>query len=307
LQWIQWRLWRESLLGYHVSNLAFHLLSALLVWKILRKLGIRFAWLGGLLFVVHPLCVESVAWIAEFKNTVSLCLLLLAFSAYLDFDERRGRSDYLIALGWFLAALLCKTSVVMLPPILVLHAFWKRQRISRTDLLCSAPFFAVSLALGLVTIAFQSHRAVNGWDIPESTALSRFACAGLATLFYLSKCVLPLGLIPIYPQWAVNPPSLFQLSAWLVIASVAVLCWLKRATWGRHALFGLGWFFLNLLPVLGFVTMSCTSRGWRIISSIYHCWDSLDWPRPATARWRNDLQRYRAVALTRSRSPHVFS
>jgi len=210
LQWVQWKLWKDNVVGYHASNLLFHLLSALVFWRILGKLGLRCAWLGALLFALHPLTVESVAWIAEFKNTVSLFLLLLAFSAFLDFDAQRRRRDYALALGFFLAAMLCKTSVVMFPTVLLLYGAWKRGRVGVKEIGASAPFFLISLGLGLVTIAFQSHRAINGWDIPESTFLSRFACAGLAVLFYFYKSILPIGLLPIYPQWSVNPPTFLQ-------------------------------------------------------------------------------------------------
>jgi tetratricopeptide (TPR) repeat protein len=261
-QWVEWKLWKDSVVGYHATNLLFHLLSALMLWRVLAKLGVRAAWLGALLFAIHPLTVESVAWIAEFKNTVSLFLLLLAFSAYLDFDAQSRSRDYALSLIFFLAAMLCKTSVVMFPTVLLLHSFWKRGRVGLKDITTSAPFFIISLGLGLVTIAFQSHRAINGWDIPQSTALSRFACAGLAILFYLWKSIFPVGLLPIYPQWSVNPPSILQLSSWLLIFALVFLAWVKRETWGRHALFGLGWFFLNLLPVLGFVTMSFMHISW---------------------------------------------
>jgi hypothetical protein len=144
---VQWKLWKDNVVGYHASNLLFHLLSALMLWRILGKLGLRCAWLGGLLFAIHPLTVESVAWIAEFKNTVSLFLLLLSFSAYLDFDAQRRRKDYALALGFFLGAMLCKTSVVMFPTVLLLYSGWKRDRVELKDIGASAPFFLISLAL----------------------------------------------------------------------------------------------------------------------------------------------------------------
>ena len=97
VQWMQWQLWQEqSTVGYHLSSIGLHVLGALLLWRVLRKLGVRYAWVGGMLFAVHPAVVESVAWIAELKNVLSLPPLLLAFSAYLDYDERRRRSDYCI-------------------------------------------------------------------------------------------------------------------------------------------------------------------------------------------------------------------
>src|SRR5271170_4808966 len=96
-QAIQWRLWHMDTLGYHATNLLLHLASALLVWRLLGKFGLRLAWLGGLIFAVHPVQVESVAWIAELKNTLSLPPLLLAMCAYIDYEERGKKRDYFLA------------------------------------------------------------------------------------------------------------------------------------------------------------------------------------------------------------------
>src|SRR5580692_9834625 len=100
-QWLEWRAWGARPAGYHAVSLALHLASALLLWRLLRRLGARWGWLGGLLFAVHPLAVESVAWAAELKNTLSLPLLLLAMSACVDCDAGRRRSSYGVSLGCF--------------------------------------------------------------------------------------------------------------------------------------------------------------------------------------------------------------
>lgn len=257
VQWFQWRLWQDTMTtGYHLTSVGLHLLGALLVWHLLRKLGLQLAWLGGLLFAVHPLVVESVAWIAELKNTLSLPPLLLAMCAWLDYDERRRWQDYLLALLLFLAAMLCKSSVVMLPVILLLHAWWKRGRIAWRDVRASAAFFIVSLVLGLVTVWFQHQRSIGSGDLPVGGIMSRLAGAGLAGSFYFSRCVLPVRLLPIYPRWAVDPPSPLQFLPWLVLGAVLGWLWSRRATWGRHALLGAGFFLVNLVPVLGFIKMS---------------------------------------------------
>src|SRR5476651_495166 len=132
VQWLGWQVWGAHVYGYHALNLALHVTSALLLWQLLRRLGLRSAWLGGLLFVVHPLTVESVAWISELKNTLSLPFLLLAMIAWVDYDAARARDPqgpaagpaYRRCLGFFLLALLSKSSGVMFPVILLLHAWW---------------------------------------------------------------------------------------------------------------------------------------------------------------------------------------
>jgi tetratricopeptide (TPR) repeat protein len=262
VQWLEWRLWGSRPAGYHAVSLALHLLGALLFWRLLRRLGLGEAWVGGLLFVAHPLAVESVAWVAELKNTLSLPLLLLAMTAYVDYDDRRVRGAYGLSLACFLLALLAKSSVVMFPLVILLHAWWRRRRIDGRDLAASAPFFALSLGLGLVTVWFQHHRAEQAELVLAGGFLSRLACAGLALTFYLGKCLWPAGLIPIYPRWVVDPPAAWQFAPWLAWGAGAAWLAARRTAWSRAVLFGLGFFVLNLLPALGFVTNTYMRITW---------------------------------------------
>ncbi|HVS51960.1 MAG TPA: tetratricopeptide repeat protein [Opitutaceae bacterium] len=269
IHWIMWRLWQDTAAGYHFANLALHLWGALLVWRLLRKLRAPGAWLGGALFAIHPLVVESVAWVSEIKNTASLPPLLLAACAYLDFDEHGRPRDYAAALAWFLAALLVKTSVVMFPVVILLHAWWRRGRIARRDLGASALFFATALVLGFVTVWFQQTRAIRHEVLPMGDFVVQFARAGLAIVFYLGKCLAPVGLLPVYPRWNVDPASLAPWLAWLALAALAAWCWAERATWGRHVLFALGFFVANLFPVLGFLPMSYMRFSWVADHFVY--------------------------------------
>lgn len=265
VQWVQWQAWQTDTFGYHVTNVLLHLLSAFLVWRILRRLGVQHAWIGGALFAVHPLTVESVAWITELKNTLSLPFLLLAFARYLDFDERGRRGDYVASLLFFTAALLSKSSVVMLPPALLLYAWWRRGRIVAGDLRAAIPFFALSLASGLTTIWFQAHVALGEEAIgfnPFGGIGARVLCAGGAALFYLVKSILPAGLMTIYPQWPLDPAPWWVWAAWPLLAAAAAGAWTMRRGFGRHLLFGLGWFLLFAAPILGFVTISSQRFSW---------------------------------------------
>jgi tetratricopeptide (TPR) repeat protein len=275
--WFEWHLWGEAPAGYHAVSIALHLLGALLFWQLLAKLGVRLAWAGGLLFAIHPLAVESVAWASELKNTLSLPLLLLSLILFLEFDQKgsgpefrnsRGLRNsgpdpfYWLSLLCFLAALLSKTSVVMAPAMLLLHAWWRRGRLGRRDLLLAAPFLALSLALGLVTVHFQSRLALGQWTIPWGGLGSRLAVAGLNLGFYLRLCLWPAGLLPIYPQWSVTPPALVQFLPWVLVLALGGWLGTRRTAWSRAALLGLGCFVLNLLPVLGFVPMSYFHIAW---------------------------------------------
>jgi len=333
-QWVQWHLWHADPAGYHLTNIGLHLLSALLLWRLLDKLGVRLAWIGGLIFAVHPLTVESVAWIAELKNVLSLPLVLGAVMAWVDWDrakhemlahsatktpivvaERASVSEHVpmskrnacafrygICLALFLAAMLCKSSVVMFPFVLLLYAWWKRGRLAWADLKATVPFFAVSLVLGIVTLVFQSHRAIVGEAVISPEWQQRVIVAGLAVAFYLWKSVLPSGLLPVYPRWSVSPPSLFQLSICLLVA--AGLCWLAWAFcrqerresqpgrgWQRHVVFGAGFFFINLIPVLGFVPMSFLRLAWVADHFVYLPLVGLVGLAAAgISKWRDDLR-----------------
>jgi len=251
LQWAEWHLWGANPLGYHLVNLGLHVLSALLVWRLLGALGVRAAFLGGLLFAVHPLAVESVAWISEFKNTVSLPPLLLASIAYVEFDRSGRRGARVRALLWFMAALACKTSTVMFPVVLLLFSWWRRRRVGARDLRATAPFFGAALALGLATLWFQSTRAIGIAGTPMGLG-ARLSQAGWSVVAYARMCLWPAGLAPIYAPSRGLPAFL----PWLGMGAVLFIFWLRRAAWGRHALLGSGWFLLNLVPVLGIVPMA---------------------------------------------------
>jgi Flp pilus assembly protein TadD len=253
LLWLEWHLWGDAPLSYHLGTLALHIGSGLLLWRVLGRLGLRHTWLGGLLFVVHPLAVESVAWISEIKNTLSLPLFLLACDAWLDAEEGKP-TGYARSMLFYLLALLAKTSTIMLPLVLALYCWWKRGRITRVELLRLLPCAVIALIFGAITVHFQSHGDVNS-GVTLNAIVPRVIGAGTAICFYLGKFLWPINLLPIYPRWDFDPPSLLQVLTLPALAALPVLLWTQRATWGRHALFGFGFFLVNLLPVIGLVRM----------------------------------------------------
>jgi Flp pilus assembly protein TadD len=181
---------------------------------------------------------------------------------------------YLLSIVFFLLAMLAKTSMVGLPVLLLLHAWWKRGTITVQDLIRTSPFFLISLVLGIITIQYQHGRAIGAEKILVGGVASRIATAGMAILFYLKQIVWPVTLLPIYPRWEVDPPKAWQFLAWPAIAAAAAWIWSNRGTaarpgWGRHAVFGLGFFLLMVLPVLGFVTISYMRITWVADHFIY--------------------------------------
>ncbi len=271
VDWALWQVFGNQPFAFHVVNVLLHIGCGLLLWRLLAQLGVRQAWCGGLLWVVHPLAVESVAQASELKNTLSQFLALLSLVAYVAWTDsdagtsraqsanaarRARRRLYLVSWLLFVAAMLSKSSVVMLPFVLLLFAWRKRGRLERESVYATAPFFAAAFVLGLITVWFQAHHGIGDEYVPAGSFATRVARAGLAIAYYLFKCVAPVNLMPMNPRWAVEPPALAQFLPWPALAALLVWLWMKRATWGRPALLGLGFFLLNLVPVLGFVTMA---------------------------------------------------
>jgi tetratricopeptide (TPR) repeat protein len=289
VQWVYYRVLTSTLgegeganrTGWHVLNVALHLVNALLFWKVLARLGVRQAWLGGLIFSIHPILVESVAWVSELKNTLSLPFLMLAMLTWINFAERGRWGDYALTVFLYVLAILCKSSVVMFPCVLVLYAWWRsfqaeepeaaggRGVLSRRfwkEALASLPFFLISAAAAWVTIYFQHDRAIGSETIPVGGALSRTEIAGVSMWFYIWKTVFPFGLLPIYPRWE---PQLWMLLSWPAMAALIFALWLKRKTWGAHVLFGLGFFLVNLFPIIGFIKMSYMRITWAADHFLY--------------------------------------
>ncbi|MDB6025233.1 MAG: Tetratricopeptide 2 repeat protein, partial [Verrucomicrobiales bacterium] len=237
-------------------NIVLHALSAIMLWRVLLRLKISGAWLAAALFVVHPVCVASVDWIAERKNVLSLFFYFAALLLYLRFELEQRKRFYWSALGLFLLALLSKSSVVVLPMVLLLCVWWLRQKLTWQNIRHSVPFFGLAFVMGLVTVWFQLHEVLLGEAKETDTILTRVLGGSWALWFYLGKILWPLKLSMIYPQWDIDETkwiSYLPAALWL---SLLVVFWSYRRTWGRPFLFAFGYFTAALLPVLGFFDMN---------------------------------------------------
>jgi hypothetical protein len=206
--WLDYRLWGMRPFGYHLVNVLLHGLNAVLLWRLLVMLAVPGAWLAAAVFAVHPVHVESVAWVTERKNVLSGAFYLGAFLAYLRFAPPGGRGAgpvawraYAAALALFVLAMLSKTVTCTLPAALLIVLWWKRPRLAARDVLPLLPFFALGLGLSLVTIWMEKHHVgAQGADWALS-AVDRCLIAARALWFYLGKLVWPAPLVFNYPRW----------------------------------------------------------------------------------------------------------
>ncbi|HKW00248.1 MAG TPA: tetratricopeptide repeat protein [Vicinamibacterales bacterium] len=250
--WLFYQLWADNTLGYHLVNIVLHASSAFLVFVILRRLAIPGAVLAALIFAVHPVNVESVAWMTELKNTLSGVCYLGAALMYLRFDQRRDRLSYAIAAGLFVLALFSKTVTATLPAALLVVFWWQRGRLRwREDVVPLVPFFAVGAAGGLLTAWVE--RAQIGAEGPafQFTFIERCLIAGRAFWFYLGKLVWPADLIFIYPRWQISQQAAWQYAYPLALVALVAALWWYR-TRSRAPLAAVLFFAGTLFPALGF-------------------------------------------------------
>jgi protein O-mannosyl-transferase len=227
--WVEWRLWGMHAVGYHVTNLILHVAEGLMLWSVLRRLKVPGAYLAALLFVVHPVNVESVAWIAQRKNLMAMLFYLASSLCFLKTDLASptatpgSRKWYWLSLLTFILALLSKGSVAPLPVVFLGIIAWRR-RVTLRDVLSLAPFFLVAVVLIGVNIWFQTHG--SGEVVRQANGLERLLGAGAVVWFYLSKALLPVDLTFVYPQWHISAANLFW---WLpllgAIAVTGILWW----------------------------------------------------------------------------------
>lgn len=251
--WVEHRLWGDSPLGYHLINVLLHATAACLLGVILRRLTVPGAFLAALLFALHPVCVESVAWIAEQKNTLSGVLYFCAALAYLRFDRQRRGAPYALATGLFLGALLTKTVTATLPAALLVVFWWRRGRLDwRRDVRPLLPWFALGAAGGGLTAWFERARiGAEGADFALSI-VQRCLLAGRVFWFYLGKLVWPANLIFIYPRWTVDATQAWQWLFPLGALALVLVLWRGRR---RGPLAAVLFFAGTLFPALGFVNV----------------------------------------------------
>jgi len=238
-------------------NLLLHTVNALLLWRLLKRLGVPGAWLGAALFALHPVQVESVAWVSELKNVLMLFFYLPAVLAWVEFIERpakQGWKYYLLALFLYALALCAKTTACTLPVTLLLILWLKAKPIGRVRVAQTLPFFAFGLGMGLLAMWWERyHQGTEGarFAIPW---LERILIAGHAFWFYLGKLVWPAHLTFVYPRWPIDDAASAARYLWLAAAAAfGGVIYFTRRFFGRAVETALIFFAVTLSPVMGLI------------------------------------------------------
>ena len=253
-------------LPYHFLNVLLHAASAVLLWRILQLLKVRGAWLGAALWALHPVMVQSVAWITELKNAQSCVFYLLSILFFLEWGDQGGELQqrragerrslgFVLSLLFFILATLSKPSVVMLPFVLALCIWWMRGKIRWRDVITLIPFALISALASAWTIWEQRfHARAVGPDWAQ-TFPERLVIAGKAIWFYLGKLVWPHPLIFIYPRWEVDSSKVVAYLPLLAAVAGLLALWFIQGKWSRALFFGAAYYVISLFPVLGFFTV----------------------------------------------------
>jgi tetratricopeptide (TPR) repeat protein len=256
---VEHAIWGLDPTGYHWVNLLLHVANALLVWLVLVRLKVSGAWLAGAIFALHPVQVESVAWITERKNVLMgffFLLTLLAWIAFVDGRTKRPWLFYGLALILYLLALSAKTTACTLPAALFLILWLQRTPISWKRVFQIIPFLVLGIAMGLLAMWWERyHQGTSRAVFTFLSPIERVLVASRAVWFYLSKLVWPSSLTFIYPRWDIALSHLLSY-AWLLAGAITcgALCFLRRY-WGRGVEVATGFFVVTLSPVLGFIML----------------------------------------------------
>ena len=245
--WLEHQMWGLSPMPYHLVNVLMHAGAALLLWRVLLALRVPGAWLGALLWAVHPVQVETVAWVTEMKNTQSGLFFMAAVLFYLRTlrGESRKRLDYSFSLLFGFLGMASKTSVVVLPAVLGLCAWYVEGRVSRRRLAEPIPYVLMALAASALALWTQDIEGANDplWQrsLPE-----RLVTAGAVVWFYLGKLAWPHPLVFVYPKWQVDAANVLW---WLPLIGLLML--LGTLIRRRGILFAMLYFLIALGPVMG--------------------------------------------------------
>ena len=256
---IEHALWGLNTTGYHWVNLLLHVGNALLVWAVLARLRVPGSWLAAAIFALHPVQVESVAWITERKNVLMgffFLLTLLAWIAFVDKRTRRPWIFYCLALIFYVLALSAKATACTLPAALFLILWLQKKPITMRRLMQIVPFVVLGIGMGLLAVWWERyHQGTNRGVFTFLSPIERILVASRAVWFYLSKIFWPSNLTFIYPRWNISPADLLDYIWLLAGIAACVAIYFLRRYFGRSVEVAAAFFVATLSPVLGFIML----------------------------------------------------
>ena len=255
---IEHALWGLNPVGYHWVNLLLHIVNALLVWRVLMALKVPGAWLAGAIFALHPVQVESVAWITERKNVLMgffFLLTLLAWIAFVDERTKRPWRFYVLALILYVLSLSAKTTACTLPAALLLILWLQKKPINAERILQIVPFFLLGLGMGLVAVWWERYHQGTSLALVPLGPIERILVASHAVWFYLGKLIWPSSLTFIYPRWTIVATRPLEYAWLLAGAGLCAVIYFGRRRLGRGVEVAAVFFVTTLSPVLGFIML----------------------------------------------------
>ena len=243
--------------SYHLVDWLLHILNTALVFLFIYKISgkkIYVAAFASLIFGLHPMHVESVAWVSERKDVLYTFFFLLALLQYWRFLETGKRSNIIYCFVFFFLSLLSKPAAVILPIVLLLLDYWKSRSFNWKMVAEKIPFLILSLVFGFITVKVQSADAIVSFDLYPLWSRFFFACYTI--MIYAARFFVPYPLSAFHPYPSVDA---LGLSVWLspiFIIALATLLWLKRKD--RLVVFSFLFFIANLLLVVQFVSIGLT-------------------------------------------------
>lgn len=254
LFWIEWRLFGRDPFGYHLVNLMIHILNGVSFWFLMRQLNMKWAIWSVLIFLLHPVACESVAWIIQTKTTLSLLFCLLSANCYFLFEKSQFGKYLVAAYVFFALALLTKITVISLPLLLLGYLYVRDGRLTRISFVRISPFLLLCLLLGVVNLLMHSSRALDSSMLSTPSYWERVTDAGLAYWFYLKKAFLPVNMAVIYPDWSAETTWLIRfLPIFVSTVLMYELWWVRHKTWPKTLLYFLLAYAVCLLPVIGII------------------------------------------------------
>jgi Flp pilus assembly protein TadD len=258
--WLECRFWGANSFGFHLDNVLLHALTAVLLWLVLERLQVPGAPWAAVLFALHPVAVESVAWVTERKNVLCALFSIATLYAYLKFDPLDSASEdqprrwdrYVLVLVLFVAALLSKTIACTLPAVLLVMIWWKRGRITLRDIAAMAPMFVIGLVAGLLTAHIETVKVGALGEDWSLNWIGRFILAGRVPWFYLMKDLWPNPLLFFYPQWNIDPRQPVQYLPLAGTIVTLIVLWILRQRLGRGPIALVVIFLVALFPAMGF-------------------------------------------------------